>query len=113
MYGRKDSLPKLTSDCVQDADLAVPDFGCLYRARYCCSYFFISSCFALRFALTYCFSVSLPVSVSCFTLGDFAGLFRFVGLFFAFLTIFLVFLVVFLVFRDRLAVNFNFFKVGS
>ena len=39
-------------------------FGCLYRERYCFSYSFISSCFALRFALTYLPRVNVPRSTS-------------------------------------------------
>jgi len=35
-------------------------FGCLYRERYCFSYSLISSCFVLRFALTYWRRVNVP-----------------------------------------------------
>jgi len=65
------SLPKATSCCVQDVDFFTPAFGCLYRERYFCSYFFISSCFALRFALTYCRRVNAPASISCLRLDNF------------------------------------------
>jgi len=45
-------------------------FGCLYLERNCFSYFFSSSCFAVRFALTYCWRDNVPMSVSCFKLDD-------------------------------------------
>jgi len=40
--GLRVSLPRATSCCVQDVDFFTPDFGCLYRERYFCSYFFRS-----------------------------------------------------------------------
>jgi len=46
-------------------------FGCLYRERYFCSYFFISYCFVLRFALIYWRRVNAPASISCLRLDNF------------------------------------------
>jgi len=46
-------------------------FGCLYLEIYCFSYSLISSCFAFRFALTYCLRVNVPKSASCFKSDDF------------------------------------------
>ena len=40
--GLRVSLPRATSCCVQDVDFFTPDFGCLYRERYFCSYSFRS-----------------------------------------------------------------------